>query len=468
MNSSDTIVAISSAAGAAARMIVRLRGPDAFAIAANVTSDELHAGSRHAHAALRSADLLVPARLYALPRPAQLHRRRPGRVPHPRQPAPRPYAARRPPRSGARPAEPGEFTARAYFNGRLDLAEAEGVAATIAASNERELSAARQLLAGELSRRLQAADGRRWSKRWRWSRRGSTFPTKDISFISPDDLLGRIDCVDATARLPARRHRPFRAPGARAASSCWSAGPTPARARCSTRWPGAERAVVSPIAGTTRDALSAEVTLPGGMARLVDVAGLEPEEASAADVERQMTERAHQMAKSADVLVLVRDVTDPLPPIATSRPADLSVLTKVDLDPHVAIDNYDVAVSAVSGTGLAEFLRALSRLCFGDTSSGGTTFLALNARHVQCVSDGRGALDSARIVTAAGGGPELIAHHLRDALDALGGVFGGRHARRGPRPRLFRVLYRQVAVTRGLARLILVVTASLPRATMPD
>src|SRR5215471_19166521 len=57
-------------------------------------------------------------------------------------------------RLGARPAEPGEFTARAYFNGRLNLAEAEGVAATIAAGNEQELAAARQLLAGELARRL--------------------------------------------------------------------------------------------------------------------------------------------------------------------------------------------------------------------------------------------------------------------------------------------------------------------------
>src|SRR4051794_37093688 len=148
MNFSDTIVALSSATGAGARMIVRLSGPLAPRMARELTSAPVDPEASATFTCLRFAGLVVPAWLYVFRAPrsytcedlVELHV--PGNavlarllLDHLRG-------------SGARDAQPGEFTARAFFNGRLDLAEAEGVAATIGASSENELAAARQLMAG--------------------------------------------------------------------------------------------------------------------------------------------------------------------------------------------------------------------------------------------------------------------------------------------------------------------------------
>ena len=86
--------------------------------------------------------------------------------------------------AGARAAEPGEFTARAYFNGRLDLAGAEGVAATIAAQSEQELAAARQLLAGELARRLRPAMDA-VAETLALTEVGIDFSDEDVTFLPP-------------------------------------------------------------------------------------------------------------------------------------------------------------------------------------------------------------------------------------------------------------------------------------------
>jgi tRNA modification GTPase len=426
MNPSDTIVAISSATGAAARMIVRLAGPDAFALAGSLSSDELHP-SVSVRTRLRFADLLVPATLYAFRAPRSYTGDDLIEFHLPGNPLLGRLLLEQLTASGARAAEPGEFTARAYFNGRLDLVEAEGVAATISASNERELSAARQLLAGELSRRLKAPMDD-LVETLALVEAGIDFSDEGISFIDREELLRRIDLVDRSlaslladsARFEPLSHEPVVVLIGR---------PNAGKSTLLNALAGRERAVVSPVAGTTRDALSAEVALPGGMVRLVDVAGMEPEAgplraSPVGDVERQMAERARQMAEAADVLVLVRDVTDQRPPITTPKPADLLVLTKADLEPKVACTSPAVLVGALSGCGLPELRAALSRICFGDAAAGGSAALALNARHVQCVIESREALAAAKAGTLAGDGSELLAHHLRTALDALGTILG--------------------------------------------
>ena len=194
MNPSDTIVAISSATGAAARMIVRLSGPAAFTITATVTSDDPAAGAA-TRTRLRFADLLVPATLYAFRAPRSYTGDDLIEFHLPGNPLLTRLLLDHVTSHGARPAEAGEFTARAYFNARLDLTQAEGVAATIAASNERELSAARQLLAGELSRRLKPPMDELVAA-LALVEAGIDFSDEGISFIDQDDLLGRIDRVD--------------------------------------------------------------------------------------------------------------------------------------------------------------------------------------------------------------------------------------------------------------------------------
>jgi tRNA modification GTPase len=411
VRSGDTIVAISSSTAApAGRIIVRMSGPNVRGIASTVVAERPPAAEA-TRTSLGFAAMTVPAWVYffATPRSytgedlVEFHI--PGNA----------LLARRLvdtlALAGARHAEPGEFTARAYFSGRIDLAEAEGVAATVCAHGEAELRAARQLMAGELSSRLRRpidliADTLALVEA------GIDFSDEDVSFIAADELLRRIDQIDAelndlvttSARFEPLTHEP---------TFVLVGRPNAGKSTLLNALAGRERAIVSPVAGTTRDALSAEVRLRRGLVRMIDVAGL-AEAGDAGDaIAHQMNAQARRAVESADFVVLVRDASDDRPALTPPRDSDLVVPTKGDLSAN------DEAVSAVNGHGLDVLRGRLDDLAFGETG-GGT--LALNARHLAALSDGRASLGRARDL--ATGATELVALELRDALDHLGRIRG--------------------------------------------
>jgi tRNA modification GTPase len=212
---------------------------------------------------------------------------------------------------GARPAEPGEFTARAYFNGKFDLTGAEGVAATIAAGNAQELSAARRLMSGELARRIApildlVADSLALVEA------GIDFSEEGISFLSAAELRERAGRADAalqtllaeSARFERLAHEPRVALVGR---------PNAGKSTLLNALAGRERAVVSSTAGTTRDALSAEVSLRRGAIQVIDVAGIdEPceQQASHSEIDAKMQRTAARAVEEADLLILVHSLTD--------------------------------------------------------------------------------------------------------------------------------------------------------------
>lgn len=416
MHTGDTIAAISSAVGPGARMIVRLSGSSAFQIARKLTSQSgLSTGA--ARSLLSFDGLRVPAWIYSFRAPrsvtgedvVELHV--PGNVLLVRMLLAKLIE------QGARHAEAGEFTARAYFGGKLDLAEAEGVAATIAAASERELAAARQLLAGELSRRL-APIMDALAEALALVEAGIDFSDEDISFISTTDLQRRIRAAGESLSLlltqSARFERLAHEPAVVLAGL-----PNAGKSTLLNALGGFDRAVVSAAEGTTRDAIWVHVTLPRGIVRVIDVAGLD--ERTADELGRQMQQAALREIEIADAVVLVHAVDEARPRPGLPREPNLIARTKSDLPgTRPPVSDREISVSALTGQGLDTLRVNLDRVCFGEVAAGAV--LALNARHIECVTEAREALDQA--VDSADQGAELAALHLRDALDALGRILG--------------------------------------------
>ena len=385
-------------------------------------------------------------------------------------------------RLGARRANPGEFTARAYFNGRLDLSQAEGVASIIAANSETELRAARQLLAGELARRVKPAMDL-LTETLGLVEVGIDFSEEDVEFLSSEQIQSRLSEIDTllsdllrdSARIERLHHTP---------QFVLIGRPNAGKSTLLNALAGEERAVVSPQAGTTRDALSADVALARGVIRLIDVAGIE-ERSSANEIEQQMHRRALSIVETADRVLLVYDVTDIAAYLKFPRAADLVIRTKADLltpspgtpsfaeiarwkgggegsrlqeprrtrssfapNPHPnPLPAYrerepDICVSAHTGENMPELRQHLDQLAFGVST---TNTLAINARHTQAIQDAREAIaachceqqvstDGPRITRLRS--PRCARRTWRDSRSG--------HPRRRAWPHLLDLLHRQV------------------------
>jgi tRNA modification GTPase len=321
--------------------------------------------------------------------------------------------------AGARLAEPGEFTRRAFLEGKLDLAQAEAVADLIDAASREAARSALRSLAGEFSSAIAGVTAQLVELR-ALTEAMLDFPEEDVDSLHGDDAASRLARVRSALEEVLARSR--QGSLLRSGIHVVIAGrPNVGKSSLLNRLAGEERAIVAPIPGTTRDALREPIQIEGVPLVVVDTAGLR---ASADTVERLGMERTHRELERADLVLAVFEAGSAAVDLE-GLPAEvrrIEVHNKVDLLPGFrppASAHRAVSVSAKTGEGIDALRRAILEAA-GWVATGESVFLA-RERHLR-------ALEAARMHFAAAARElrrwELFAEELRLAQVALGSISG--------------------------------------------
>ena len=333
--------------------------------------------------------------------------------------------------AGARLAEPGEFTLRAFLNGRMDLMQAEAVGDLIDAVTPLQARTAFDQLQGTLTRVIGEIDRTLFDLVARLEA-SVDFPDEGYHFLEPGSLVQEIDGIIARTQAmltSAKQGRLVR----EGLSIAIVGRPNVGKSSLFNALSGAARAIVNEQPGTTRDLVTETVDLDGLRVTLVDTAGLRE---TIDPVESEGVRRSEQALKVADLVLLVLDGSRPLDErdiAAVSQHVDnkqLTVKTKQDLDEAWSRDDA-ISVSAVTGFGLP----TLRKHIFAALDFNGVEHLErpeiTNVRHAALVEQAQHALLRARAAVAAPGGPlpeEFVLADLQEARAALEEITGKRVA----------------------------------------
>lgn len=434
MHANDTIAAIATGTGRAGVGVVRVSGPDVKRIAKLLTG--LALAARHAHYVP-----FVDAKSNPIDEGLAI-----------RFDAPHSYTGEdvlelqghggpivldmvlsRVLECGARPARPGEFTERAFLNDKMDLAQAESVADLIDASSQAAAQAAMRSLDGEFSKSVNAISEELMNLR-AWLEAALDFSEEEIDFLSDPALSARVAQLLADFDLLFARA----AQGSRLTDGLTvviAGVANVGKSSLLNALSGSDRAIVTNIAGTTRDVLHEHIVLDGIPLHLIDTAGIRLTEDV---VEQQGIERAQQAVSSADhVLVLVDAQAPVLPDLANLNQLSVSttvVINKIDQSQtnNVHRSEQEIAkltdaehvlsVSVKRGDGMQELRQHLLTIAGRDQALEGV--FSARRRHLDALNRSRDATDAALSRLRSGDMPELAAEELRIAREALDEVTG--------------------------------------------
>ncbi len=331
---------------------------------------------------------------------------------------------------GCRPAEPGEFSKRAFLNGQMDLSQAEAVMDLIHARSDRALAAANQQLRGALGRRIQGlveallgviAQIEAYID----------FPDEDLPAEDRSAVLREINRISLDSnRLRATSH--YGELLRDGIKTVILGAPNAGKSSLLNRLIGKDRALVSPEPGTTRDFIEERIIVGPHCLRLIDTAGFNR---SPAPLEKLGMQKTIERALEADLLLVVLDATEPVAPpfpLALMEKLQTSslivVLNKTDLAP-TAVASFTVpearmiAVSALTGAGMEELQQAIVDLA-DRAGHDPHDLVVINARHANALAQSRDWLLAAESKLAANEPIELVASDLRSVIAALGEITG--------------------------------------------
>lgn len=322
---------------------------------------------------------------------------------------------------GARMANPGEFTQRAFLNGKMDLTQAEAVMDLIRAQTDLAMRAATEQLEGRLGQRILVI---------REALLGLLahveafidFPEEDIDVHTSEALIKELDRVgdEMLALLRTADQGRILREGVR---TVIYGAPNVGKSSLLNVLLGYERAIVSEIPGTTRDTIEEVINLRGIPLRLIDTAGIRD---SSDEIEKEGVSRTHKHLKRADLIIRVADGSQPdgldrkLPDTK-----QILVLNKSDLGEHEYWrDTEGIRISCRTSEGLDRLADEIARCIMGGQAIPADPGVAINARHQACLKEVVRCAEAAREALQAGHSAEFVAIDLREALDAVGEVVG--------------------------------------------
>ncbi|HSF68669.1 MAG TPA: tRNA uridine-5-carboxymethylaminomethyl(34) synthesis GTPase MnmE [Nitrospiraceae bacterium] len=331
---------------------------------------------------------------------------------------------------GARMAEPGEFTKRAFLNGRLDLTQAEAVLDTIRATSSVGLNIAQRQLRGELAREVEQARNSLLTV-LAHVEAGIDFAEEDISFLQRDELLRAVrEAYEVVQKLEATAEegRILRE-GARVVILGRPNVGKSSLMNCLLR---EERAIVTPIPGTTRDMIEESFDLEGVTIRLIDTAGVRETDDL---VEQEGIKRTRIAQEAADLLLLVLDGSVPLTRedrdllSAVTGRKHLVALNKADLADEAASDSAlaghsSYRISAKTGFGIDTVKSVLRAQLVSRGFEAAESITVTNVRHRDALRRAGESLSQALESVQCGMAGELVSIDVRAAADAVGEITG--------------------------------------------
>lgn len=330
--------------------------------------------------------------------------------------------------AGARAALPGEFSFKAFINGKIDLSQAEAIQELICAKNEKALDAAAQQLQGALSKKISFFQQRLTTiaailEAW------VDFPEEGLEFASMEEICHDLnEIAEEMQRLADTFHdgRLLK----EGISVCLIGCPNVGKSSLMNALLDKERAIVSQIPGTTRDILEDHVRLNGMNLRLIDTAGIRESDEV---IEKEGIRRSHEAMKQADLVLLVLDATQMIsvdvddllrkvPPNKT-----LIVWNKIDL-PHSELPEISfphiVSISAKHKLGIDELKQKIDLIIWEDGPPSHDEILITNMRHKESLQEAIASSQKVVEGLCSAVSPEFLSLDMRQTLGALGKIMG--------------------------------------------